>query len=87
MKNHNLLTVLTCAVFIFGTGCSSYSPEEDIYSEQSRCNGEMETSQSVTIYSTEKGAEPQQPKITQTCQPSVYDPETDFEKENRRQDL
>jgi hypothetical protein len=68
------------------SGCASmqqHADYEDVYRDRQACNGDMEISHSITISTNDKGVE-QAPKVTAICNPKVYDPQTDFEKENRR---
>ncbi|OKY26251.1 hypothetical protein [Thalassotalea sp. PP2-459] len=56
---------------------------EDAYSAQQQCNGEMEVTHSMVIHSNNEEVE--SPTVTSVCQPSTYETQTDFEKENRRE--
>lgn len=67
-------------------GCASPQENksyEDAYSAQQQCNGEMEVTHSMVIHSNNE--EVTSPKVTAVCQPSTYQTQTEFEKENRRQ--
>jgi len=83
IKNCIDSAILTSIILAATLGCSSYS-EGDIHAERLPCNGELETSHSVTIFTSDKDKEPKPPKITQICVPVEYETETNFEKENRR---
>lgn len=67
-------------------GCSSYSPEDDLYGDNSRCHGEVEVSHSVTIYSSDESKSGTS-EVTEKCVPKEQGMLTDFEKENQRQDI
>ena len=67
-------------------GCSSYSPDDDMYGDRSRCHGEIEVSSSVTIYSTD-AEDTGKTEITEKCVPNEPGMLTDFEKENQKQDI
>ncbi len=56
---------------------------EDIYSARNDCNGELVVSQSIILVDSDAN-KTNEPEITSECVPPMYDPQTDFEKENRR---
>jgi len=56
---------------------------EDVYSAGSDCNGELVVSQSIILVDSDAN-KTNEPEITSECIPPMYDPQSDFEKENRK---
>lgn len=75
-------SVVTC---LFIAGCSYQPTQEyqDVYSDSHQCNGDMEISHKLVINKNPKDVSG--PEVSATCVPKAYDPQTDFEKENRKQ--
>lgn len=72
---------------LFINGCTAVKQPttiEDIYSTNEECNGELNVNHSITLGTNEEG-KVNEPKITVECEPTMYDPQTDFEKENRKE--
>lgn len=84
MKRLTLISILASG--IVAMGCSSnkaVDQYDEIYADRHQCNGDMEISQTMVIVSNDSD-EVTGPEVKATCTPKVYDPRTDFEKENRR---
>lgn len=82
MKN----LALVLALSVITAGCSSsraVNEYEEIYSDRHQCNGDLEISQTLVVIDTDN-PQVKGPEVKAKCTPKVYDPRTDFEKENRR---
>lgn len=78
--------ILLLPLITFLAGCTSNEVLEkydDIYSDRHQCNGDIEVSHTMVIVDTDN-PQVKGPEVKATCTPKVYDPRTDFEKENRR---
>ncbi|WP_286234197.1 hypothetical protein [Thalassotalea sediminis] len=86
MKKFYVSKIVIWVSVIILSGCTSLKNHGDVeqaYFDQQACNGELEISHTVVIASDAEQVK--SPEVRTLCQPSVYETQTEFEKENRRQ--